>query len=90
MIRDRLGVIAGAHRDHAALALRLGERGKLVQRAALLEGRRELQVLELEVQLAAGEARERVAGEERRALDRAFDARRRGADGLDRKHGVKC
>jgi hypothetical protein len=52
-----LRMVAGAHRDDAAVAFGLGERKQLVQRAALLERGSELQVLELEVDLGADEAR---------------------------------
>ena len=80
MVGDRLGVVAGAHRDDAAAALRVGQREQLVQRAALLEGGGELQVLELEEDLGAGEARQRAAVDQRRVLDRALQAARGGAD----------
>jgi hypothetical protein len=73
-------VVAGAHGDHAALALRRREREQLVQRPALLERGGELQVLELEEDLGAGELRERAALDEGRMRDCAVDALRRGAD----------
>ena len=52
---DALGVVAGAGRDHAPLALRLAQREQLVQRAALLEGAGALQVFQLQVQRQAGQ-----------------------------------
>jgi hypothetical protein len=86
MVSDRLRVVARAHGDDAALSFRVGQPQQLVQRAALLEGRRELQVLELEVELAAGQAREGAGAQERRPLDGALDARGGGADGVERDH----
>jgi len=86
VIGDGLSMIAGAHGNHTAPALGVGQGRELVERAALLERSGELQVLELEVELAAGDARQRLARQERGALNRAFDARRRGADGLQRDH----
>ena len=72
---DALRVVAGAGRDHAALPLRLAEREQLVQRAALLEGARALQVLQLQVQRQAGQLGE-VAGElAGREVDGLADAR---------------
>src|SRR5258706_15661337 len=79
-------MVARAHCHYPALSLGVGQRQQLVERAPLLEGSGELQVLELEVELAAGEARQRPARQERRERHRAFDARRRSADGLERNH----
>jgi hypothetical protein len=75
VVGDALRVVAGAHGDDAAPALGLGQREQLVERAALLERGGELQVLELEPQLAAGERRQGAAAQARRALHRAGDAR---------------
>src|SRR5207237_8657305 len=86
VVRDCVGVVAGCRRDDAAPPLSLRERKELVQRPAFLEGGGELQVLELEVEFAAGEPGERLAGQARGPLDRPRDAARRGADGLQRAH----
>ena len=80
MIGDGLRVIAGGLRRDAALSLLVGQRQQLVQRAALLERGGELQILEFEKDLAARELRQRRRMAHRRALDRAGDALRRGAD----------
>ena len=74
VVGDALGVVARAHRDHAAAALLLAQRQQLVERAALLERAGELQVLELEPDLGTGEVRQRAAVKDRRSLDRARDA----------------
>jgi hypothetical protein len=58
MERNRLRMIAGAGRDHPTTALVLGEREDFVQRAALLEGPRALQVVELEKHLLPGHLRQ--------------------------------
>ena len=59
VVRDRLGVVAGRDGEHALGALGGGELGHLVERAALLERGGELQVLELEEDLAAADLRQR-------------------------------
>ena len=72
-----LGVIAGGQRDHAGRALRRGERGHLVERAADLERAGLLQVLGLGIDAAVahvdasrGEhSRRRRGGQNRRAID---------------------
>ncbi len=73
VIGHALGVIAGRHRDHAASPLVRRQRGQAIERAALLEGRGELQVLEFEPELAAADLAERPAlvafGDENRAAD---------------------
>jgi hypothetical protein len=71
-------VVAGAHGDHAAAPLVGGKRQQLVQRAALLEGGGELQVL-----LGGGKARNGAALDARCVLDRAGDALRRRADVIE-------
>jgi hypothetical protein len=58
-------VVAGAHGDDAAPALGLRQQEQLVQCAALLERGGELQVLELQPQLAAGVAPEAVSEAQR-------------------------
>ena len=73
MPRHRLGVVAGRHRDDAALALALGQQRQAVGRAALLEGAGDLQIVELQHHLGAGGARNRVAGQRGRAQHAAGD-----------------
>ena len=46
VIGDALGVVAGGHGDDAAAAFVVVERQQAIERAALLEGGGELQVLE--------------------------------------------
>ena len=87
MIGDALRMIAGRHGGDAALALVFAQRQQLVERAALLEGGGVLQVLEFEMDVGAGDARERVGMAGRRALDRALDGARGGADIVDRERG---
>jgi hypothetical protein len=53
VIGDRLRMVAGRRRDHAARALLLGQLQQFVERAALLVGGGELEVLELQPDLGA-------------------------------------
>ena len=69
VVRDALRVVARAHRDHAAARWLSARPEKLVERAALLERGGELQVLELEADLGAGQGRERAAVEQGGADD---------------------
>ncbi len=55
MIGQTLGMIAGRGGDDAAPTLFLAQAQQLVQRAALLEGGGELQVLELHIYFRAGD-----------------------------------
>ena len=75
MIGEALGVIARRHGDDAAFPFLPIERRQAVQRAALLECGRELQVLELEPDAAAENAFQRAArvavGDGHGARDRA-------------------
>ena len=57
VVSHALGVVAGTHGNHAALALLGRELRQLVAGAPLLEGGCELQVLELEKHLRAGDVR---------------------------------
>ncbi len=57
---DRLGVVAGRHGHHAAGALVCVERQQLVERATLLEGGGELQVLELDDDVGAEDLRQNL------------------------------
>jgi hypothetical protein len=61
---DALRVVAGRDRDDAAGALAGVQRQQAVQRAAFLERGGELQVLELQVKLAAGDRRQRARVQE--------------------------
>ena len=61
VIGDALRVVAGRHGDDAALALVRRQGRQPVERAALLEGGGELQVLELEPDLAAEDLGQRAA-----------------------------
>ena len=89
VIGHALRMIAGRHRDHAAPALVGRQRQQSVERAALLEGRGELQVLEFEPEFAAADLAQRPAlvafGDE----DGTADGGRRGGDvvGRDGKGG---
>ena len=60
VIGHALGMVARTHGDHAACALGIAEHEQLVQRATLLEGCSELQVLELEIDLRPRDLRERA------------------------------
>ena len=93
VVGDALGVVAGRHGDHAVLALRRGQRGQAIERAALLERGRELQVLELEPDLAAEDVRQRAAEVAVGLDDGPAQARARGLDvvGSDRQRlGRPC
>ena len=58
VIRHRLGMIAGRHGDHAALAFGFVQRRKLAARAALLERVGDLEILVFDVDLGAGQRRQ--------------------------------
>jgi hypothetical protein len=77
---DRLPVVPGARRGDARLALGGSEGRDRVVRAADLERARPLEILRLERDRAAGEARERLRGIQRCL---ARDAREPLARGLD-------
>ncbi len=80
VIGEALCVIAGRRRDDAAGTLLGVEAQELVERTALLVGGGELQVLELQPDLRAGQVRQRPAVEARRADHRAADRVARGED----------
>ena len=86
VIGDRLRVVPGARANDAAAALFAGERHELIAGAALLEGARHLQVLELEPELAARRARERLAVGAGRDEDAVGDALAGGFDVLKGEH----
>ena len=79
VIGDRLRVIAGRCRDHAARALFVGQLQQFVERAALLVGGGELQILELQPDFRADDLRQGPADQHRRADDRALRSARRAA-----------
>ena len=60
VVGHALRVVACAHGDHAARTLFVGQLHQLVAGTALLEGRGELQVLELEVHLGTDDVRQGV------------------------------
>ncbi|MNX87075.1 hypothetical protein D3C86_1189880 [compost metagenome] len=91
MVGHALGVVAGGHGDHAFGALVVGQRQHAVQCAAFLEGRGELQVLELQPDLGAEDVGQR-AGQGKRGLQhlpaQVFAG---GLDGGDIDHdGKSC
>ena len=88
VIGHALGVVAGRHGDDAALLLLVGELQQRVQRPALLERGRELQVLELHPDIGLGDARERLAAQAGRVHHRIADARGGVLDVLQRDR--KC
>ena len=80
MVGDPLCMVAGGRRDHAALALFGRELQERVARAALLEAAGALQVVELAVDMRAGEPRQRYRFNARREVDAARDAFTRSFD----------
>ena len=70
---DALSVIAGGHRDHSARAFLRAQRAQPVQRAALLEAGRELQVLEFQPDFGLRDPRQRARVQKRRDFDLAGD-----------------
>ena len=73
MVRNRLRVVAGRHRDHAATALFRCQIQQAIQRAAFFERRRELMIFELQINLRAGQRRQRFRMFERRQDDLGRD-----------------
>ena len=80
VIGHALRVVAGRRRDHALPALIGGQSRKPIERAALLERRRELQILEFEPDIGAGDLGQRPAMIEIRPLDETGERRCRGLD----------
>ena len=72
MIGDPLRVVAGRGCDDPGRLFRIGQARKLVQRAALLEGGGELQVLELDQDFSASDLRQGARFAQRRTLDLPF------------------
>jgi threonine dehydratase len=87
VIGHALRVVARRHGDDAALTLRGRQRRQLVERPALLERRRELQILELQVHVGARDLGQRAGVQARRVLHVSRQARLRGADRVDRDWG---
>jgi hypothetical protein len=80
MVGERLGMVAGGRRDHAAGAHLLRHQQQLVERSALLVGGGELEVLELHIDGGAGGFGKGAAEQGRRPDHRALDTRRRRVD----------
>ena len=89
VIGHALRMIAGRHRDHAALPFVRRQRQQPVERAALLEGRGELQVLEFEPEIAAADLAQRPALVAFGDDDRAGNGSGRGSDVIGRD-GKAC
>ena len=84
VIGHALRVIAGRHRDHAAPPLVRRQRLQPMERAALLEGRGELEVFEFEPEIAAADLAQRPALIAFGDKNRAGDGRGRGPDVVKR------
>ncbi|MCY1365195.1 hypothetical protein D9M69_520310 [compost metagenome] len=82
-------MVAGRHGDHAARAA-FRKIDQFVARATLLEGRRELQVFELQEHLRAHDFRERARLHAGRVEHLALQARRSAPDSFDSDHGAHC
>src|SRR5579862_973148 len=80
VIGDAKRMIARGRRDHAALALRFRKLQKRVARAAFLEAARALQVIELAVDMRAGQLRERNRLDAWRFVNAVADALVRRCD----------
>ena len=87
VVGDAERMIAGRGRDHAALALLRREPRQRVARAALLEASGALQIVELAIDVRAGELRKRDRLDARRDVDAARDPLARGLDVGERKPG---
>jgi hypothetical protein len=74
MVGEALGVVAGRSRDHSTPLLVGRQLQQFVQRAALLVGGGELQILELHPHLGAGNRRQRPGIAARGALNLSGDA----------------
>ncbi len=69
----RLRVIAGRHRNHAAFAFGIGQQRQPVCRAAFLERTGDLEIVELQHDLGAGGARDRITRQRGRVQHTASD-----------------
>ena len=90
VIGHALRMVAGRHRDHAAPAFVRRQRQQPVERAALLEGRGELQVLEFQPELAAADLAQRPALVAFGDDDRAGNGSGRGFDIVERDGKPAC
>jgi len=79
VIGDRLPMIAGGHRAHAARALSRRQLQQPIEGTTLLERRSELKILELDVQLRARQFRQCARVQARGDWQLVGDARLRGA-----------
>src|ERR1700722_2980535 len=80
VIGDALRMVAGGSRDHALLALISGQGRQPIERAALLEGRGELQIFEFDPDIGAGDVGQCAAMIKIRPLDETGKRRSRGLD----------
>ena len=88
--RDRLGMIARRHGDHAARSLVPGQHRQAIGRATLLEGAGDLQVVQLQQHVRAGNAGYRLAGQHRGAQDAPGNTLGRLLNVLERDHRFRC
>ena len=84
MVGKALGMVSGGGCDDAILARIVSHQEQAVERPALLVGRRELQVFELQVNVRPRHRGQRLALQRGRADDRATDASMGGADIVER------
>jgi hypothetical protein len=89
VIGDSLRVIAGGRGDHAASSLLRRQLQQGVARAALLEAAGALQVIELAVDMRAGELRQRNRFDARRVIDATGDAVAGSLDVGERHHAKR-
>ena len=91
VIGDALRMVAGGHRDHAALFFVRGQAVELDQRAAILEGSGALQGFELEIDIGVEQIGKRTGPDCRRADDIARDEIGGAANIVDRNaHDSPC
>ena len=86
VVGDPLRVIAGRGRDHPALARVRRQLEQRIARAAFLEAARALQVVELAVDVRAGQLRQRNRLDARRVIDAAGNPVAGGFDIGERHH----
>ncbi len=86
MKRHGLRVIAGARRDDPARSLVRAQAEQLVERAALLERARKLEIFELEEDACASASRKRGAFAERRPPELTSDEALRALDVGESEH----
>ncbi len=88
MAGDRLGVVAGGHGDDAALALLGRQQRQAVGGAALLECAGDLEIVEFQHHLGAGQAGDGRIGNHRGAYHPPGDPLGRLLDVLKRDHSL--